>query len=281
MGEAFLPFRHGNHFLAIGLLCLTIFQKKKNSYKTRLPCSEVGWVWHSAIFSMELRFQEKESVLNKNVGGCRFCSLLRFFGQFLQKSAVHSPTLWATTLWCGYRYLSAGHRFCLPGDETQLEKVLDAEFLSFAKENCREIKWKSLSLWQFGWTSSFARFHSRPERRCGVFFFGWSRIGSTPFPAVDSEKRGKLLFFRTKTKEPTTVFSTGAGADPGFWSGGPVEFWLQRVDLSPKFAQNMGFPFFLKTAWFWKKKLGARKGAGPWIRQWRGQTPCRNVTCLT
>ena len=32
-----------------------------------------------------------------------------------------------------------------------------------------------------------------------------------------------------------------AGADPGFWSGGPSGVLTPRGALSPKFARNMGF----------------------------------------
>ncbi len=36
-----------------------------------------------------------------------------------------------------------------------------------------------------------------------------------------------------------------SGADPGFWSGGPAEFFPGGRGLSPKFAQNRGFPLEL------------------------------------
>ncbi len=47
------------------------------------------------------------------------------------------------------------------------------------------------------------------------------------------------LCWRKKRHSPVSN-GLGTGADPGFWSGGPVEFWPQ-LGLSPKFAQNRGF----------------------------------------
>ncbi len=81
---------------------------------------------------------------------------------------------------------------------------------------------------------------------------------------------GFLLVVRLKLHEAETDLPGAGrdrekpGADPGFWSGGPVEFWSQVWGaLSPKFAQNC-----LKTAWL-KKKSWGQGGPGPqapWIR---------------
>ena len=69
------------------------------------------------------------------------------------------------------------------------------------------------------------------------------------------------------------------GADAGFWSEGPVEFWPQRVGLNPKFAQNRGFPLklpenfmTLKTSWgVWSSRPPGPPGSA-------SGTACRTFT---
>ncbi len=52
----------------------------------------------------------------------------------------------------------------------------------------------------------------------------------------------------------------GAGADPGFWSGGPSGVLTPRRALSPKCAQNRFFPLKLPENCMIKKNLGAKGG---------------------
>ncbi len=54
------------------------------------------------------------------------------------------------------------------------------------------------------------------------------------------------------------------GADPGFWSGGPAEFWPQGGGLSPKLLKIGVSPLKLpENCWFWKKKNNFGGKAGP------------------
>ncbi len=58
------------------------------------------------------------------------------------------------------------------------------------------------------------------------------------------------------------------------WGGRAGSRILVRGGLSPKFAQNRGFPLQLpENCMILKKKLGARGARAPsWIRQWEAQT---------
>ena len=56
----------------------------------------------------------------------------------------------------------------------------------------------------------------------------------------------------------------GAGADPGFWSGGPSGVLTPRRALSPKCAQNRFFPLKLPENCMIKKNLGAKGGGAGW-----------------
>ena len=60
------------------------------------------------------------------------------------------------------------------------------------------------------------------------------------------------------------------GVDPGFWSGAPSKVLTLRGALSPKFAQNRGFPLKLPENCMVLKKSWGQGGPGPprapWIR---------------
>ena len=75
---------------------------------------------------------------------------------------------------------------------------------------------------------------------------------------TDAHIGSSFLFENSEAKSENT-------ADPGFWSGA-AEFWPQKAGgggaLSPKFAQNRGFPLKLPENCMIKQNLGARGPPG-------------------